>query len=209
MDRPNPARLYKFLPLLALVPAAAVPNGTLVSLAIVVLTLWLVKDSRRPTLALSDGRWLRAALIGIGAGLALWFLSDQVWEPLLQQWVGPINLESIAGVRGNLPNFLVLLLIGFIFGGVIEEVFFRGFVIGWGSHLFGQRSVVPLLILSSAAFGLGHLYQGVLGAISNGAIGLCLAGLYVASGKRLLAPMLAHMTIDAIGITEIYLGLNR
>lgn len=209
MDRLNAVQLYKLLPLLALVPAAAVPNGTLVSLAIVILTLWLVKDSRRPTLALTDGRWLRTAAIGIGAGLALWFLSDQLWEPLLQKWLGPINLESLAGVRGNLPNFLVLLLIGFTFGGVIEEIIFRGFVIGWGSHLFGQRSLVPMIVLSSVAFGLGHLYQGASGAVSNGAIGLCLAGLYVATGKRLLAPMLAHMTIDAIGIIEIYLGINR
>jgi membrane protease YdiL (CAAX protease family) len=209
MDRPNTAQLCKLLPLLALVPAAAVPNGTLVSLAIVIVTLWLVKDSRRPTLTLTDGRWLRTAALGIGAGLALWFLSDQAWEPLLQKWLGPINLGSFAGVRGNLPNFLVLLLLGFTFGGVIEEIIFRGFVIGWGSHLFGQRSVVPLLALSSVAFGLAHRYQGALGAVSAGVIGLCLAALYVATGKRLLAPMLAHMTIDAIGITEIYLGINR
>ncbi len=92
-----------------------------------------MKPSRQPTLALLGDRWLRNAAIGILAGLLLWFLSDQLWEPLLKQWVGPIKLDSLGNVRGNLPNYLVLLAIGFIYGGVIEEILFRGFVIGWGS----------------------------------------------------------------------------
>ena len=167
-----------------------------------------MKPSRQPTLALLGDRWLRNAAIGILAGLLLWFLSDQLWEPLLKQWVGPIKLDSLSGVRGNLPNYLVLLAIGFIYGGVIEEILFRGFVIGWGSMLFGPKSVIPLVVLSSAVFGAAHLYQGLSGAISTGLIGLGFALLYVGTGRKLLAPALAHMTLDAIGITQIYLGIN-
>ena len=91
-----------------------------------------------------------------------------MWEPLLQQWVGPIKLDSFDNVRGNLANYLVLLALGFVYGGVVEEVIYRGFVIGWGSVLFGPRSVIPLVLLSSAVFGAGHLYQGLSGAISTG-----------------------------------------
>ena len=199
----------KALPFLALVPAAAIANGSLISLLIVAVALIAVKASRRPTLAFAGNSWLRNATLGVLAGLLLWFLSDQVWEPLLKQWVGPLKLDSFDNVRGNLPNYLVLLALGFVYGGVIEEGIFRGFVIGWGSALFGQRSVIPLVLLSSAVFGAGHLYQGLSGAISTGLIGLGLAFLYVATGKKLLAPMLAHMVLDGIGITQLYLGLNN
>jgi membrane protease YdiL (CAAX protease family) len=208
MDQAEAPLWQKLLPLLALLPAAVIPNGSLLSLLIVVLTLVFVKPSRGPTLVFAAGPWIRNAMIGVGGGLALWFLSDQVWEPLLQHWLGPIKLESFASIRGNLRNFLLLLTAGFIFGGVIEEIVFRGFVIGWGSRLFGQRSVVPLILLSSVVFGSAHLYQGASGAISTGLIGLGFALLYVGTGKRLLAPMLAHMTLDAIGISQIYLGIN-
>jgi membrane protease YdiL (CAAX protease family) len=57
-------------------------------------------------------------------------------------------------------------------------------------------------------FGAAHVYQGLSGAISTGLIGLGFALLYVGTGKRLLAPVLAHMTLDAIGVTQLYLGIN-
>jgi membrane protease YdiL (CAAX protease family) len=208
MEQARSPAWQKALPFLALLPAAIVPNGSLLSLPIVLLTLAFVKPSRRPTLALSDARWMRNVLIGVAGGVVLWFLSDRVWEPLLQQWLGPIKLDSFAAVRGNLVNYLLLLAAGFIFGGGIEEIIFRGFVIGWGSALFGQRSVVPLVALSSIVFGLAHLYQGAAGAMSTGLIGLGFALLYVGTGRKLLAPMLAHMTLDGIGITQLYLGVN-
>ena len=199
---------HRSLPFVVLLPSALVTNGSLASLAIVVLTLALVKPSRGPTLSFLGNRWVRNAAIGILGGLILWFLSDQVWEPMLKQWVGPIKLDSLAGVRGNLLNYLVLMAIAFVYGGVVEEMVFRGFVIGWGSTLFGPRSVIPLVLLSSAVFGSAHLYQGLSGAISTGLIGLGFALLYVGTGKKLLAPVLAHMVVDAIGVTQLYLGIN-
>jgi membrane protease YdiL (CAAX protease family) len=209
MDSARSPTWQKVLPLLALLPPAFITNGSLISIAIVALALAFVKPARRPSLAFVDAQWARHALIGLAGGLLLWFLSDQVWEPLVQQWFGPIKLDSFAAVRGNVVNYLLLLAAGFVFGGGIEEIVFRGFVIGWGSALFGQRSVGPLVVLSSAVFGLGHLYQGPSGAISTGLIGLGFALLYVGTGKKLLAPMLAHMTLDAIGITQLYLGVHR
>lgn len=198
----------KALPFIVLLPSAVVTNGSLASLAIVLAAVALVKPSRGPTLSLLGDRWMRNAAIGILGGLVLWFLSDQVWEPMLKLWVGPIKLDSLAGVRGNPLNYLVLMAIAFVYGGVVEEMVFRGFVIGWGSTLFGPRSTIPLVLLSSAVFGSAHLYQGLSGAISTGLIGLGFALLYVGTGKKLLAPVLAHMVVDAIGVTQLYLGIN-
>src|SRR3954462_8856599 len=102
----------KLLPLVVLLPSAFVPNGSLISLLVVIVTLIAVRTSRTATLAFAGNQWIRNILIGLAGGLALWFLSDRVWEPLLQQWFGPIKLDSVAGVRGNLPNYLMLLGIG-------------------------------------------------------------------------------------------------
>jgi len=206
---PHPAPIWqKALPFIVLLPTAAITNGSLASLAIVLLTLAVVRPSRGPTLSFLGESWVRDAAIGILAGLILWLCSDQIWDPLLSQWLGPIKLDSLSGVRGNVLNYLVLMAIAFLYGGLVEELVFRGFVIGWGSSLLGPRSVVPLVLLSSAVFGSAHFYQGLSGAISTGLIGLGLALLYVGTGKRLLAPVLAHMVLDAIGVTEIFLGIN-
>ena len=110
--------------------------------------------------------------------------------------------------QDNFANYLVLLAIGLVFGGVVEEIVFRGLVIGWEAISFGERAAVPLLLLSSVVFGLGHLYQGWSGVISTGLTGLAFGAIYLAAGRKLLPAMLAHMTLDAIGITMLYLGYS-
>jgi membrane protease YdiL (CAAX protease family) len=127
-------------------------------------------------------------------------------DPGLGRLFKPIDVGSYTKVKGNFPIYLALLMLGLVFGGAIEELLFRGFVIGWGAVLFGERATIPLFLLSSAVFGLGHLYQGWSGVISTGASGLLFGALYLASGRKLLPAMLAHMTLDAIGITALYLG---
>ena len=151
---------------------------------------------------------MRNAAIGILGGLILWFLSDQVWEPMLKQWVGPIKLDSLAGVRGNLLNYLALMAIAFVYGGVVEEMVFRGFVIGWGSTLFGPRSVIPLVAVVFGRVRVSAPLPGTVGSDLDRPHrpGICAA--LCRDGQKLLAPVLAHMVVDAIGVTQLYLGIN-
>ena len=196
----------KALPFVALAPMGAVENGSLISLGIVALTLVFVKSSRPPTLAFRGAKVWRDVALGIGGGIALWVLSHFLLDPGLEQLFGKIDLDNFAAVRGNLPNYLTLLALGLIYGGVLEELLNRGFVIGWGTRLFGERAAMPLLIISSVVFGLAHRYQGTTGMISTGLSGLAFGAIYIFSGRKLLAPMLSHGVADAIGITSLYLG---
>jgi membrane protease YdiL (CAAX protease family) len=74
--------------------------------------------------------------------------------------------------------------------------------------LFGEKAAWPLALLSSIAFGLAQAYQGLGGMVSTGLTGLPFAAIYVWNGRRLLTPIVVHMTFDAIGIVELYLGIN-
>ena len=79
--------------------------------------------------------------------------------------------------------------------GFSEELACRGFMIFYlGTYLpwLGLRGAV---VVSSLAFGLGHLYQGVRGVLVTAMAGLFLATVYVISGT-LLVPMVAHAAID-------------
>ncbi|WP_370187188.1 lysostaphin resistance A-like protein [Qipengyuania sp.] len=202
-------RLYGFLCLLPLLPAVAVPGlGVLVSLAIVILILIFVSQSRTPTLALSQGHPFRKALYGLGAGLLIAVASHVLIEPLIEQLTGhEIELAGIGHVEGDLVNFLLLLTLGLLFGGIAEELVFRGFVVGWGAAIFGDRAAIWLVLLSATVFGLSHLYQGLAGVITTGLIGLSFGLLYLWNGRKLLVPVIAHMTVNAYGLTLMYLGL--
>ena len=197
---------HKALPFIVLAPMAAVKNGSLISLAIVVLTLLIVKSSRRPTLAFRGPGLAKGLALGIGVGIALWAFSQFLMDPMLERLFGKIDLTNFAAVRGNVKNYLILLAAGLIYGGMIEEIISRGFVIGWGTALFGERAEIPLLLLSTLVFGLAHRYQDTAGMISTGVSGLVFGVVYLVGGRKLMPAMLAHATADAIGITGIYLG---
>jgi uncharacterized protein len=195
--------------MLPLVPALIFPGiGVLGTLALVLAVLLFIRESRRPTLALSDGRWVHLALVGVMFGLVVALAFDFIVEPFVERVTGrEIVLEGLGEIEGDLLKYLSLLAVGVLFGGVVEELLFRGYVIGWGTHVFGSHWGPWLALLSAVVFGFSHLYQNIAGVITTGLVGLLLGLLYLRMGRTLLPPIVAHMTINAYGITLLYLGL--
>jgi membrane protease YdiL (CAAX protease family) len=88
--------------------------------------------------------------------------------------------------------FWILLSLGAAFS---EEITFRGFAISRLKVFSGNYWLGA--VLSSAAFGLGHLYQGLLGVFLTFIYGLLFAGLFVA--RRSVFPcIVAHFLQDAL-----------
>ena len=199
---------FRALCLSPLLPALLLPGvGVLGSAAIVVLTLIFVRQSRAGTMPFIFKDFSRSVMIGIAAGVIIQAALLFGIEPLVEALTNSrISLENFDAIEGNLQNYLVLLAIGILFGGIVEELVFRGFVIGWGTRLFGEKSGLLLAFLSASIFGAAHLYQGVAGALSTGIAGLAFGILYLSTGRKLLPAMLAHMTVNLIGITLLYLG---
>lgn len=82
--------------------------------------------------------------------------------------------------------------------GIGEEICYRGYLLGF---LHGRivsdfdLGLIAAWLVSSAAFGVGHLYQGLRGALSATAAGLVLGLLAILTGNLLL-PMLVHALGD-------------
>ncbi len=79
--------------------------------------------------------------------------------------------------------------------GICEEVLFRGFLIFYLSEIFPGLPITAAVIVSSIAFGLAHVYQGIGGVLGTGAFGLGMAVLYVWSGSLIL-PIILHALLD-------------
>jgi len=79
-----------------------------------------------------------------------------------------------------------------IAGGVFEELAYRGFLFYFLSAVIPHIDIVETVVISSALFGLAHIYQGWRGVVSTGVAGLVLGGLYALSGN-LLVPIVAHV----------------
>jgi uncharacterized protein len=79
--------------------------------------------------------------------------------------------------------------------GISEEIVYRGFLLDYfhGSPFHG--SLTWALVGSSVVFGIGHLYQGLAGAVQTSVIGFLFGAIFLATGNLLL-PVLLHAFLD-------------
>ena len=72
---------------------------------------------------------------------------------------------------------------------------------------FSTNGWIAGVLVSSALFGVVHLYQGASGMIASGLSGLVFACVYLATDRNLWASILAHGSMDTVGFLMIYFGV--
>ncbi len=183
-------------------------TGTTMLLAVALFT---ARDAEwKRSLGLQQKSWLDTLLFGgvaiaasyganivaVGAYLAI---AGDVKKILLEkaQWTSKM---------GELPFAWVLPIALFV--GLWEEIVFRGFLLGRFRAAFSskpdavKRFTPPDLAavaLQAICFGLGHGYQGVMGFVQTGMVGLAF-GLIAVWRKSIWPVVFAHLSIDAFGL---------
>jgi membrane protease YdiL (CAAX protease family) len=79
-----------------------------------------------------------------------------------------------------------------ITAGICEEILYRGLALAILSEAIGTW---PAVFVSSALFGLAHIYQGLFGFVKTAAVGLAFALLTVFSGS-LFTAIIVHVIMD-------------
>jgi membrane protease YdiL (CAAX protease family) len=77
----------------------------------------------------------------------------------------------------------------------MEETLYRGFLLHYLHVVPFTLNLTLTLFISSAIFGLGHLYQAIGGAASTVVIGILFGLLFLMPGNLLLA-VVFHSAID-------------
>ena len=97
-------------------------------------------------------------------GFAIQVAFTVVIEPGLSRLTGdPVDISVFDDARGDFVAYLILLVIGWVVGGFLEEFTFRGFIVGRVRWLLGSGAAATWVGVLAAAvpFGIAHLYQGV------------------------------------------------
>jgi len=154
-------------------------------------------------------RWAKALLLGLAAGAVMEPLELFITQPLLARWLGKMpDLSDFADMVGNWKLFLIYVVLVWILGALGEEIVYRGYLMNRVAGLLRETKTawIVSLIVVSVAFGCGHIDQGWTGMIENIWNGLLLGGLYLACGRNLAAPVIAHAFTDTVDFLLIYLG---
>ena len=186
----------------ATVAGIAVPVG-----AILVL-LW-ARRSRTPWPQIGYGRprsWIGELTAGLIFGGALKLLLKAIVMPLLG---GPaINpaYHYLAGNRALLPAATFAMIVA----GFEEETVFRGYLFERLARLFGSGAGAraPIVLISSALFGLAHYSDQWLAGVEQGIITGLVFGTIFALTSRIWAVMWAHIGFDLTALAIIYWNIE-
>ena len=174
------------------------------------LSLWLRRIRWRDIGMDRPSHWGRTILAGVGISVVYQLFSISILVTVLQRLTGAeLDLSQFEALRGNWTILLVALITSWTLAAFGEEMAYRGYVLNRLADLFGGSRLGWAIgvLVSSAIFGFGHLYQGATGIIETFISGIFLACLYLATKRNLWLPIIVHGMIDTIGFLLIFLGL--
>ena len=119
---------------------------------------------------------------------------------MVMMWEGVSNSTNQAAIENAHMNPFVLITVTVIMAPIVEELVFRGFLMG---RVFNPDSIVGLL-LSGLLFGLVHTPNSMGVWIIYGGMGLVLATVYRVS-KKLEYSIMAHMFNNSIAVSMMLL----
>jgi membrane protease YdiL (CAAX protease family) len=153
--------------------------------------------------------WQRLLLIGILVGVAMELLELFATQPLLVALTGKFpDMSVLRELIGNVPMLLIAVGASWVLAAFGEELVWRGYVLNRVLDLVGRTRLGWLFAVAavSVVFGLAHAYQDWTGIAENTIDGALLAILYIACGRNLFAPIVAHGVTDTIDSLIIYFG---
>ena len=145
-------------------------------------------------------------------GVVIQLTFTAIIEPGLSRLTGePVDIGVFDGARGDFVSFLLLMGLGWLVGGFLEEFTFRGFIVGRVRWLLGSGIAATWIAVLAAAvpFGVAHLYQGITGMIATGMIGFVLGAVYVYHKFNLWYAVFTHGFINTVGIIVLYMDVDQ
>lgn len=156
--------------------------------------------------------WLHTHLLALVLGVFLQMFFSLIVDPVLVYLTGEVpDLSAFDSLIGNLPVLLQWLALVWLTIALLEEVVFRGYMMGTMEQVFADNKAAPViaLVLSSVVFGIAHSYQGISGIVGTGLMGAVLGWIYLKTGRNVWLPILVHGWVDTVGLYLIYAGFTR
>jgi membrane protease YdiL (CAAX protease family) len=183
--------------------------GVLLAALFVLIALFIGKKhgSFKSIGFLKQENWWYTIIRGLFFGVFIQLAFSIIFDPLIEKLTGTsIDLSNFDTMRGNLPLFFIWLAIGIGFGGFLEEITFRGYLITRLKLIIGDSplSLFIILLLTSVSFGIAHLYQGWSGVISTGCFAFIFGVIFIQSKYNLWLPIFTHAFANVVGLGLIY-----
>ena len=155
----------------------------------------VILGGRRVATEAVRGIWLTPVALAV-AGVVL--LATQRLAP----WLRTVEHNPLQDILRSPRDAWLFALVVILAGGVREEIqrafILHRFSVWLGGSAFG-------LVVTSVAFGAGHLLQGADAAIATGLLGFLWGAVYLRR-RSAVAPMVSHSGFDLLQIVQFLVG---
>jgi membrane protease YdiL (CAAX protease family) len=192
-------------------PAGQLRIGYVVGLSLIdtlmlvgLVLLFLRAHGERPRDLLIGRQPVAEAILGVPLALAA--LAIGLGVLLTIRLVAPslhtVERNPFEALLGSTRDTWLFVLVAIVAGGVREEIQ-RAFLLHrFETWLGGARLGV---LVTSAAFGAGHLLQGADAAVATGLLGMFWGVIYLRR-RSAIAPMVSHAGFDLLQIAQAVFG---
>lgn len=179
----------------------------------VLLITWLVlkySDETFSDIGFSFKQFsLKSLLIGgIVAVLTLTFM-QLIFHPILDLFVSlEYNDTGLHDtIRDGKLQFILMVIMGWLIGGLYEEIVFHGFIFTRLEKLIpGKYSTHISFAITAIIFGMYHITLGALGIVNAFIVGAVYLALFVYFKRNLWYPIICHGVYNTLVMTLIYYG---
>lgn len=152
--------------------------------------------------------WRTTLALGVTIGVLLECFELFISQPLLEHILRTRpNLNEFQSLAGNFKVTLLYLALVWVVAAFGEEMIYRGYLMNRVADLFNRTpwAWVISLIVVHIGFGLAHSYQGLIGVLDEGLMGVLLGIVYLRCGRNLAVPIIVHGIQDSIDLLLIFL----
>ncbi len=179
--------------------------------ATLVLTWYFVRANGKSWKDFGMGRpksWIRTVIIGILAAFGCMVVAMLFNAVLITVSGVEPDVSRFDFLKGNAGALAMGLFSAWIVAAFPEEMVNRGYLLTRLSTAFGddRRAWLGSAVVTSALFGLGHFYQGIIGILVKGFAGFLFCLVFLLVRKNLWVVIIAHGLIDSVAFVMIYLG---
>ncbi|HSG14740.1 MAG TPA: type II CAAX endopeptidase family protein [Anaerolineae bacterium] len=155
--------------------------------------------------------WPKTMLLGVGVmvgSLIAALILQAVLQNLLAPEMAPADRSNFNPMTGNLPLFLLMLVVAWTTAAFGEEMMWRAFLINSLAGFFPHSRTrwALALVSSSLFFGLAHSSNGLAAVAETAIIGLFIGFVYLRTGRNLWVTIIAHGLLDTLAFVLIYSG---
>lgn len=152
---------------------------------------------------------LKSALIGTLSAVLILSFMQLIFFPLVEHFIvfEKTEVELYDFLKENKWQFIFTLIMGWLIGGLYEEIVFHGFIFTRLEKMISSRYSTHIsFILTALIFGAYHYQLGEAGLLNALIVGTIYLGLFVYFKRNLWYAIFCHGVYNSIVIILIHLG---